>query len=254
MFSTSRSATRRVVSLALAAPLALALAACGGAADDAGGFEGDPIAAIPAPEGTSWTETVTVTEQDGYLLGNPDAPLKLVEYASHTCGACANFSSTAKQDLKEQYIASGVVSFEQRNLVRDPVDLAIATLVRCGADENMQALSDQAWGSFNEIMNNAQTAGQQIQESGSLPIEQRFVRIAQVSGLLDFFASRGISTDQAEACLSDAATVEGIANASAAQADELGIQSTPTFILNGQVLEARQWPELEPVLQRACAR
>ncbi|NJN14195.1 MAG: thioredoxin domain-containing protein [Planctomycetes bacterium] len=48
---------------------------------------------LPAP---NWSETVTISPEDGYILGNPEAPIKLVEYASHTCGACANFAASGK--------------------------------------------------------------------------------------------------------------------------------------------------------------
>lgn len=243
--------TRTLMRFTLAAPLALALAACGGSAD--GTEEGDVIEAIEAPEGTNWGETVTISEQDGYILGNPDAPLKLVEYASHTCGACANFAATGKPGV-EEYIASGVVSFEQRNLVRDPIDLTIATLVRCGADENMQVLSDQAWGNLEQTFAAVNQNGAAYEAAGNLPVEQRFVQIAQAAGLIDFFAARGLSADQQRACLSDTDTIQAIADNSTAQAEELGIQATPTFILNGRKLDVNQWRDLEPILQRAGAR
>ncbi len=237
--------------LSLAAPLALALAACG---SEAGADEeGDVIAAIPAPEGTNWGETVTISEEDGYVLGNPDAPLKLVEYASHTCGACANFAATGKPGVKE-YVASGVVSFEQRNLVRDPIDLTIATLVRCGAKENMQVLSDQAWGNLEQTFAAVNQNGAAYEAAGNLPVDQRFVQIAQAAGLIDFFAARGLSADQQRACLSDSETIQTIADNSTSQADELNITATPTFLLNGRKLDVNQWNDLEPALQRAGAR
>ncbi len=237
--------------LALTAPLALALAACGG---DAGGdLAGDVIAPIAAPDGTNWGETVTVSDADGYVLGNPDAPLKLIEYASHTCGACANFSATAKPGIQE-YVATGVVSFEQRNLVRDPIDLTIATLVRCGAKENMQTLSDLAWQNLQETFNNVNANNAAYQAAGELPPEQRFIGIAQAAGLIDFFAARGLSADQQRACLADTTTIEGIANNSSSQANDLGIQATPTFLLNDRKLDVNSWSEIEPLLQRAGAR
>ena len=136
----------RLRSLPLLALAPLALAACSeteGA--DGGPASGEPIPAIAAPAGAAWADTVTITPEGGYMIGNPDAPLKLVEYASHTCGACASFAATGKAALKDKYVPTGVVSFELRNLVRDPIDLSIAALVRCGAKENMQPLSDQAW-------------------------------------------------------------------------------------------------------------
>lgn len=238
--------------LALAAPLALVLAACG---DEAGGdgLDGDVIAAIEAPDGTNWGDTVTVSDNDGYVLGNPDAPLKLVEYASHTCGGCASFSAQAKPGIKE-YVATGVVSFEQRNLVRDPIDLAVATLVRCGAKENMQVLSDEAWGFLPQIFENVQRNGAAYEAAGQAPIDQRFVMIAQAAGLIDFFAARGLSADQQRTCLTDTAAIETIADNSTAQAKEFDIQATPTFILNERKLDSLGWEDLEATLQRAGAR
>lgn len=244
--------SRKFLALACAAPLVLS--ACSGSEDDTAGLSGEPIAAIPAPDGQSWGDVVTVTEEGGYQVGNPDAPLKLVEYASHTCGACANFSVSAGEALKGSYVDSGVVSFELRNLVRDPIDLAIATLVRCGQPENMQPLADQAWASFNDVMNNAQQGLATVPNLGDMDIAERFVTIGEAGGLIDFFSARGLSADQARACLADSASVEGIAEASQAQAEELGVNSTPTFFLNGSRIDGNQWPQVEPALQRAGAR
>lgn len=243
--------TRNLFKLSLAAPLALALAACGGEEGDT--ESADAIAAIPAPDGTNWGTTVTVSEKDGYIVGNPEAPIKLIEYASHTCGGCAQFSATAKESISE-YVATGVVSFEQRNLVRDPIDLTIATLVRCGAKEQMQVLSDQAWANLQQTFAAVQQNGAAYEAAGNMPTEQRFIQIAQAAGLIDFFAARGLSADQQRACLADTAKVEAIANNSSAQAEEFGINSTPTFILNGRKLEAVGWADLEPMIQRAGAR
>lgn len=242
----------RPITFAALAPLALA--ACAETEGGDGATSGEPLPAIAAPAGTTWADTVTVTPEGGYQIGNPDAPIKLIEYASHTCGACANFAATGKPALKDKYVASGVVSFELRNLVRDPIDLSIATLVRCGAKENMQPLSDQAWAALNDIFASVQANQAVYEAAASQPVNQRFVTIAQAAGLIDFFAARGLSADQSRACLADTAKVEAIANASNTQSTELKINATPTFILNGQKLDVTQWPQLEPLLQRAGAR
>ena len=84
---------------AFAAPIALALAACGSGAEDAGAIEGDAIAEIPAPEGTEWRSTAQMTEDGGILVGNPEAPLKLIEYGSLTCPTCARFSMEGAEPL-----------------------------------------------------------------------------------------------------------------------------------------------------------
>ena len=244
----------RLLSLPLLALAPLALAACSETEGADGAASGEAIPAIAAPAGAKWADTVTVTPEGGYMIGNPDAPLKLVEYASHTCGACAGFAATGKQPLADKYVASGVVSFELRNLVRDPIDLSIATLVRCGAKENMQPLSDQAWASLSEIFAAVEANKAIYEAAGNLPVNQRFVAIGQAAGLVDFFAARGLSADQSRACLADTAKIEAIANASNKQSEELKISGTPTFILNGKKLDMTQWAQLEPALQRAGAR
>lgn len=244
----------RLFSLPLLALAPLMLAACEDSTAVDGVANGEPIPAIAAPAGTQWAETVTVTPEGGFQIGNPDAPIKLVEYASHTCGACAGFAATGKPVLKDKYVATGVVSFELRNLVRDPIDLSIATLVRCGANENMQPLSDQAWASLEEIFGTVQANQSLYEAAANQPVNQRFVTIAQAAGLIDFFAARGLSADQSRACLADTAKVQAIADASTKQSEELKITGTPTFILNGKKLDVTQWAQLEPLLRNAGAR
>lgn len=244
----------RLLSLPLLALAPLALIACGETDGVDGVTSGEPLAAIAAPEGTSWTETVAVTPEGGYVVGNPDAPLKLVEFASHTCGACANFSVTGKPTLKEKYIASGVVSFEQREIFLNPYDVVIAGLVQCGAKEQMQPLSDEVWANLNVVLTALQSNPEGVQAAAELPVNQRFARIAETTGMLEFFAARGLSADQGRACLSDQAKIENLVKTVETQAKENNITGTPTFLLNGKRLDVTQWAQLEPLLQRAGAR
>ena len=240
---------RRIALAAAAAPLALVLAACGDGADE-GVPTGEPIAPIAAPNDASWVETAAITPEGGYVIGNPNAPLKLVEYASHTCSHCAAFSQEGAAELDE-YVAKGIVSYEIRNQIHDALDMTIALLARCGSPQAFHPLANQAWGGFNQVMENAQPA---LQAAAQAPEAQRFQTIAEVSGLLDFFAARGISRDQALICLADTAKVEQIYEASQTQSDELGITGTPTFILNGRKIEGTDWASVETALQNAGAR
>ncbi len=246
--------SRRLLATSIAASLALALGACSETETAEGVPAGEPIAAIPAPDGQAWTDIVSVTPEGGYLVGNPAAPLKLVEYASHTCGACANFSANGAPELKKNYVSTGVVSVELRNLVRDPLDLTIAALVRCGQPQNMQPLSDQAWASLETIFETVNQNGAALEAASQLPPNQRFLGIAQAAGLIDFFAARGVSSEQAATCLADSAKIEAIAARSQQQSTQLEITGTPTFFLNGKKLDVNQWEGLEPILQQAGAR
>ncbi|MEQ8411267.1 MAG: thioredoxin domain-containing protein [Erythrobacter sp.] len=238
----------------LAAPLALALAACGGEESDMPANPGEPITAIEAPEGTSWTETVTVSDDGGHVLGNPDAPLKLIEYASHTCGACAAFATQGKPPLKRDYISTGVVSIEQREVFLNTFDVVLATMIQCGPPERVHALSDEVWGNLQQVMSGVQQNGEAIQAAGNLPIEQRFVRIAELAGFLEFFAARGLSADEARICLSDANAIETMVRELDALAQEDEVTGTPTFLLNGNRVDGTQWGAVEPALQNAGAR
>jgi len=246
---------RRCAALALGAALSLALAACNETTQVEGdAAAGEPIAAIPAPEGETWLDTVSVTPEGGYLVGNPDAPLKLIEYASHTCGACAMFANTGKPALKEDYIATGRVSFEQREVFLNTFDVMIATMAQCGPKEQMQPLSDQVWQNLPSVMETIQSNPEAINAASELPLEQRFVALAQATGLIDFFAARGLSADQARECLADAEKIDAMVKNAETQAQAAGVTGTPTFVLNGRKLDASQWNGVEPALQRAGAR
>lgn len=254
---------RRPALALFSAPLALALAACGGGEDAASGPTGEPLPTVAAPTGQNWTETAVTTPEGGVRIGNPEAPLKLVEYASHTCVHCAEFSRTGSADL-EEYVASGRVSYEIRNLVANPIDLTIAVLARCGGPETFHPLANQAWQNFDSLMSGVQNNAAALEQASQAPPEQRFQAIAQTSGLLDFFAERGVSRDQAMQCLSNTELIQQIAENSQRQADELQITGTPTFILNGTKLPSTTWepaqsasgsvPGVEAALQQAGAR
>lgn len=239
----------------LVAPLALALAACGTSGDTGGAsLEGDPIAAIPAPEGTEWTDVVNVSPEGGYILGNPEAPLRLVEYASLTCSHCADFSENAGQALHDNYVAKGIVSYELRNQIHDGLDLTLNVLVRCGEPAAFHPLSEQVWSNLTNIGNKAKEVSDALKATAELPEDRKLIAVAQALDLIDFFAERGISREKAEACLADTKKAKEILERSETQSEELGVTGTPFFFLNDKSLESMTWRQLEPVLQKAGAR
>lgn len=247
----------KTLRFALAAPLALALAACGGSGSDAtsGPVEGEPIAAVPAPEGTQWMDVAVETADGGTLVGNPDAPIKLMEYGSLTCPGCARFSMEGATPLMEEYVNSGRVSFELRQFaIHGPVDLMLGRLTHCSTPEAVVPLSDQVWQNFEAIMGPVQQNAGALEQAMQLPMDQRFVVGAEQIGLLDFFAARGVSEDQARQCLADVPAIEEAAAHTQKYGSEFNITGTPTFLINGQKQDANTWAALEPLLQRAGAR
>lgn len=245
--------------LPLAAPIALAaalaLAACG--SDDAAEgeiAEAAPVAAVPAPAGQAWSEVAAVTPEGGIVAGNPNAPIKLVEYASHTCGHCAEFAGASAEPLRTKYIDSGKVSFEIRNQIHDPIDLTIAVLARCAGPQAFHALAEQSWANLENIFATVRANEAALTAASQAQGAARFNGVANAAGLYDFFAQRGISRDQAQTCLAKEETATQIAANSESQSEELNVTGTPTFFINGRNVGTQTWATLEPMLQRAGAR
>src|SRR3546814_8236510 len=76
-------------------------------------------------------------------MGNPEAAIKIIEFASLTCSHCADFSENGFPALRDKYVNTGKVSYELRNFVRDPLDMTAALLARCAGAEPFFSLSEQ---------------------------------------------------------------------------------------------------------------
>jgi len=249
------TAFRRLVFAAAMAPLALGLAACNKDDAAAPSLSGEPIAKIAPPAGTTWAETVSVTPDGGYRMGNPDAPIKIIEFASLTCPHCADFSHEAMGELRDTFVASGRVSYELRNFIRDAIDLTATQLVRCGPPESFFALTDQVFANQKSFFDKAQGAGKAAQEAAfNQEPAKRGPAIGELTGLTEFVAARGIAKDQANACLADTAKAEALAAQVTKQSDQYQISGTPTFIVNGRKLDTNTWPLLKVELEKLGAR
>lgn len=239
-------------SIALILPL-LVFAAC--SENKTPGGTGSPVAAAQPPAGTEWATTVIETPDGGFRMGNPNAPIKLVEYASLTCSHCAEFSEKASGILRDTYVASGKVSYELRNYVRDPMDMTATLLARCAGPGPFfplteQMLADQAnW--FAKI--GAVPAAQQ-QAISTLPPQQQYTRFASIIGVDQFVRQRGISADRINACFANQAEADKLVKMRDRANTEFQLQGTPTFLINGQVVpDTASWEALEPQLKAAGA-
>jgi len=236
------------------APLLLALGACGGSGD-AEKTSGEPIEKIAPPEGQAWSEIVEKTEDGGYRMGNPDAPIKLVEFASLTCPHCKHFTEEGGEELRDTFVASGRVSWEFRNFIMNPLDLTMAMLVRCGSPESFFALTEQTFTNQQNLVE-AWSANSEatLEAASSQPPATRYIALAGLAGLPEFYGARGIAVDQAKACLGDSATAEALVEATRQQSEKYDITGTPSFLINGQNPEANTWPEIKTRLENLGAR
>jgi protein-disulfide isomerase len=240
-----------------AAFAAILLAGCGGSGDGngqaaAGGAAPAQLTQIKAPNG-DWTQVVTETPQGGMLMGNPDAPVKLVEFASMTCSHCADFAETGFAPLTDKYVKSGQVSLELRNYVRDPIDLAASLLARCNGPSAYFAMTEQMFAeqkSWFDKMNALPEADKQRLQS--LPQTAVPAALAQAIGLDQFVQARGVSPEKASACLADPAAVQKLIAITNSGNAEYQIPGTPAFLINNKLVEgAGSWETLEPKINEA---
>jgi protein-disulfide isomerase len=234
--------------------IALAAVAVAGCSSEKSGVTAPatPVAAVPPPAGKAWSEVVSVTPEGGYRMGNPDAPVKLVEYASYTCPHCKVFEETGAAPLVEKYVKSGRVSWEYRSLLLHAPDAPLTLLINCRGAEPFFALKSQVFAAQETMLDKLTSmspAEQQAMQSGA-PADQ-FRRMADKAGMFAFFGARGLTRAQAQTCLSDQKAIDAL-TAHQQQAGELGVNSTPSFIINGQLQsETASWDALDPLLRQA---
>ena len=167
---------------------------------------------------------------DGRVIGDPDAPLHLVEYGDYQCPACASFSTQVFPELLADYISTGKVSFEFRDLAFLGDDsVTAAEAAACSIEQ------DGFWPYHETIYLNHY--GENL---GNLS-ESRLLEMAEVSGL---------DRDQIESCL-DAGTTAADVQAMHQEATDLGVNSTPSFVLNGELIPWQGWDAMKQTLDAA---
>ena len=208
------------------------------------------VSATRAPD---WTRTVTVTPAGAYVMGNPKARVRLVEYASYTCPHCAHFSAESAVPLRAM-IRSGSTSWELRHLVRDRLDLAAAILARCAGARGFFGATEAIYTNQEQWL----TRGMQYEQSnaGQLGLygqADQLRAFADGAGLTALVRARGLTSGAASACFADDAAIARITAMTAAMPDS--VTGTPTFFINGrQVPNAADWSHLQPALRTAGAK
>ena len=215
-------------------------------------------AAAPARKAASsvdWSKRVAATPEGGFVMGNPAAKVKLVEYASLTCSHCAAFSQAAFSakagaPLSAQ-VRTGKVSYELRNFVLNGVDVAATLIARCAGPAGFFKVAETAFATqpqwYGKISGMPEAQKQQMK---SLSEGQMLVRMAEYGGLLQLGASGGVPAARAKACLADPAGLERLGKMYEA-AEALGVGGTPTFFINGRNVGVHNWASLQPLIRQA---
>ena len=202
------------------------------------------------PDRRDWTQIVVRTPEGGFRMGNPNAPVKVIEYLSLTCPHCAEFAAQGGERLFQTYVRNGRVSIEYRNYTLNGYDLAAAFLSRCASPReyfNMThyLLAHQAqWMGRMQALTDAQRA-----ELRAMTPIQAMQRLAQMLGL-DAIASRhGITPARQRACLADQSALDRIGTLMETARSQHRVSGMPTFVINGALAQTNTWAVIEPLLR-----
>lgn len=153
------------------------------------------------------------------VLGKPDAPVTIVEYASMTCGHCASFHNTVLPALKQKYIETGKAKLVLREFPLDNLAAAVSMLARCAPVEKAPEV----------IAKFFETQDQWIPTGRGSPIP----------GLFKIAEPLGFAKDAFDKCLKDDKLLEDVVAVGERARKSFGVNSTPTFFINGKKLEIR---------------
>ncbi|BDA83117.1 hypothetical protein Sa4125_06590 [Aureimonas sp. SA4125] len=214
------AATGQQASLGLVSPAQAQEATPAPAADAA-------TPAAPAAPAAGATTPVTAPEAQGsvdvadlmepgplpdVVIGDVNAPVTIVEYASMTCSHCADFHATTLPLLKKDYIDTGKAKLILREFPFDPRAVAAFMLARCAPDDKRSAMVDVLF-------------SQQDQWARAENASQALLGIAKLAGF---------TQESFTACLSDKALQQKVIDTQQRGEKEFGVVATPTFFVNGQ--------------------
>jgi protein-disulfide isomerase len=235
-----------------AAALALLAAGCGGEpAENAAQPGNAALEPVAAPQG-DWTQVVSATPEGGFRMGNPDAPVKLVEYASLSCPFCARFEAEGAPALRDRYVKSGQVSWEFRTYMNHATDPGVSLLVHCQGPAPFFQLAESLYATQDEWTGRVQALPPaQLQQIGTLPPVERAAALVRAAGLDRFFRERGMPEARIRSCLADEAGLTRLVGITE-RGNSDGIAGTPNFLINGRLAaNASDWKTLEPQLRAA---
>jgi protein-disulfide isomerase len=242
-----------------AAVAVIALAGCNksnGQGNAAAATSDDKVTITQAspPPGGSWTDVVNQTT-DGYMMGNPNAKVKLIEIASLGCPYCKRFDDEGIPTLMNNYVKSGKVSWEFRPYpIHGPVDIAAELIASCNGIKGFFPLALALYKDQQTWMGKIEAAPQdKLAQIQNMPGNQPVIAMADLAGLPDWAAQHGVPHAKSAQCLADQKMTDHFVQvASDVNSDYPDFKGTPSFVLNGKFLQdTGTWDKLKPQLDSA---
>ncbi len=168
-------------------------------------------------------------------IGNPDAAVTVIEYASYTCPHCGRFHQGPFKQLKSDYIDTGKINFIYREVYFDRFGLWASAIARCaGTPESFFGITDMLYA----------TQAEWSRAGGGDPsvIVEEIRKIGRLAGL---------DNDRLEACLQDGDSLRTLVAWYQKNAEEDGIRSTPSFVINGTTYNNMSFAEMSQIIDDA---
>ena len=188
---------------------------------------------VPVDPAVADAQTVLQITRDDRVLGNPAAPITIIEYASLTCPHCAHFANDVLPELKREWIDTGKARLVLRDFPLDGPALRAAMIARCAPPDRFYAFADTFFAS-------------QDKWATTKDYREALARLAKLGGM---------GKDEFETCLNNTTLENRIVEQRLVASQELDINSTPTFFINGSKFSgAPTAEEFNKVLSNLAAK
>ena len=168
------------------------------------------------------------------VQGDPEAAVQIVEYASYTCPHCAAFHANQYQQIKENYIDTGKVSFVMREAYFDQPGLWASMVARCGGEMRYFGISDMLFESQQDW----------ARAGDGEAIAAALRNIGKVAGLSD---------EALDQCMSDADNAQELMAWYRHNAEAVDLKGTPSFVINGEMYSNMSYEDFAAVLDEKLA-
>lgn len=180
------------------------------------------------------TTPAAAPEVADLVIGNPDAKVTVVEYASYTCPHCATFHTRVFKDLKANYIDTGKIKFVYREVFFDRYGLWAAMVARCGGEMRYFGIQEMLY-------------AEQADWSGAGGA------VDVVNALRKIGLKAGLTNEALDACLADGPMAEAMVAKFQKDSAADGIDSTPSFVINGKKHSNMSYADFSKVLDDLLA-
>lgn len=163
------------------------------------------------------------------VLGDENATVTVIEYASYTCPHCANFHEETFKKLKQNYVDTGKVKFIHREVYFDQFGLWAGMIARCGGDTRYFGLVDLIYSGQKDW----------IADGSPTTIVANLKKLGRTAGMTD---------EQMDACLQDEASAQSLVAAYQQNANADQITATPSFVIDGTKYSNMNYDDFAAIL------